>query len=165
MGRGPERPIFVPKGEGIRILLEGGGLWRITNLPSSSFRLEQRPPDTREAQKANLEATFPDIFYPHVFARLDQHGYKVLGGEVESGEMTLMETRNSLVDWLKQAKKLGISNREIISLSKQLLGNITIASSRMGEISPLIKGINTEIVELVDEVWGVKKPPILRKPR
>lgn len=158
-GRGPEqRRVFVPQGGEVRVVLEGGTILDIKNPGVASYVLEQRPFGTRETQREELRAQYADILYPHVRARLNQHGYQVLGGEEVSGEMALMETTEALHHWLEKAKTAGISNGDIRTQTKELLKQVTIAAPRSGEISALVKGINTEITGMVDEVWGVKRP-------
>lgn len=161
---GPEqrlqiKRVFVPKGGEVRIILGGGGILDVRNPdPSSSYTVEHKLPSAREAQREQLRAEFPGILFPHVRARLNQHGYQLLGGEETSGEMTLMETNDALERWMEQARASGISNREILISTQELLQQVAIGAKKMGERSSLVKGINTEIAGMIDEVWGVKRP-------
>lgn len=148
----------VPQGGTLRISLEGGPILEIKNPSRSHYVVEHKAGGTREAQREELWAKLPDVLFPHVQARLNQHGYKVVGGEEISGEMTLMETESSLRRWIERAKETGVSNQEILNGTKELLKLVVIGASKMGEIPPLVKGINTEIEGLVDNVWGKRKP-------
>lgn len=153
-----ERRVFVPRGQTVRLVLEGGPLVDIKNPSSNNpFSLEQKSPDSREAQREQLKAKYPSILFPFVHARLQQHGYELLkGGEEVSAEMMSLEGQAKLTEWMNNAKLAGISNQEIREETKGLLGQVLIGASRMGKPSPLINGIGTEISNLVDEVWGVK---------
>lgn len=154
-----ERRVFVPKGGSVRLVLEGGSVLDISH-PSltTPFRLEQKSPDSREAQREQLKAIYHSVLLPHVKARLDQYGYEVLGGGEEvSAEMMAMDTQTKLREWMQNAKLLGVSNREIVEETNDILRQIVVGSSRVGKTNPLVKSIDTEISTLVDEVWGVKK--------
>ena len=157
----PEREtrIFVKRGQKVRLVMEGGPLVDIKNPSSNNpFSLEQKSPDSREAQREQLKATYPSILFPYVQARFQQHGYELLkGGEEVSAEMMSLEGQLKLREWMNNARLVGISNQEIREETKDLLGQVLIGASRMGKPSPLINGIGTEISGLVDEVWGVKK--------
>lgn len=153
-----EKRVFVPRGGRIRLVLEGGTILDVKNPDPTSYTVEHKSPGPREAQREELRAQFPNILFPHVRARLNQHGYQLLGGEEISGEMTLMETNDALKTWMGQAKASGISNREILTATQELLGQIAIGAKKMGERPSLVRGINAEITGMVDEVWGVKKP-------
>lgn len=153
-----EKRVFVRKGGSVRLVLEGGSIVDISH-PSlkTPFKLEQRSLDSREAQREQLKARYPDILFPYINSRLTQHGYKVLGGGEEiSAELTSLEGQVKLKQWIEEAKKLGISNQEISQQTKDLLNQVHIGTPRSGTINPLINGINTDISTLVDEVWGVK---------
>ncbi len=155
-----ERRVFVPKGESIRLVLEGGSILDISHpaSPTTPFKLEQKSPDSREARREQLKATYISILLPHVKARLDQYGYEVVGGgEQVSAELMALDTQTKLREWIQNAKSSGISNREIAEETNDILRQIIVGSPRVGKTSPLVKGIGTEVSNLVDEVWGVKK--------
>ncbi len=154
-----ERRVFVRKGQELKIVLEGGTILDIKNpgSPTTPYTLAPRTPDSREAKREQLKAQYPDILFPHIRARLDQHGYSVLGGEEISGDMSLMETERQLKDWMQDARKSGISNQEIRKETSAILRQVIIGAPSIGKTSPLINGIGTEISSLVDEAWGIKK--------
>ena len=151
-----EQRVFVPKGQKVRLVLEGGSIVDISHL-SPIFKLEQKFPDSREAKREQLKALYPRILLPHVRARLDQHGYSTVGGEEISGDMGLMETEKKLKEWIQEARESGISNQQIREETSDILKQVMIGSSRIGKTNPLVNGIGTEISSLVDEVWGIKK--------
>lgn len=154
----PEQPrVFVPKGAGVRVVLEGGAFLDIKNPHPGSYTVEHKTPTPREAQREQLKAELPGILYPHVRARLTQHGYQLLGGEEVSGEMTLMETEEALKGWISKARSSGLSNREVLERTKDLLQLVAIGAPRMGDISALVKGINVEVSSIVDEIWEIKE--------
>lgn len=153
-----EQRIFIPIGGELRVVLEGGTVLDIRNPKPTSFVIEHRVLSPREIEREELKTEFPDALLGYAKAALDQHGYKFLGGEEISGEMTLMEKEQALRDWMNRAKSAGISNREILQGAEDVLKQISVGAPRMGEIPPLIKGVNTKIDKLVREVWGEKRP-------
>ena len=145
------RRVFVPQGQEIEIILQGGTIMHIRHQPdalATTFRSS-----TEEAQQEELRAKFPQFLGPHVKAVLDQHGYRVLGGETESGEATLMETRPALEDWMREAKAAGLTREEVLMLGETWLGNVRIAERRMGEGSPIAKGIKRELTVMSEAIW------------
>ncbi len=156
-----DQRVYLPKGKGVRLVFEGGSVVDVRNpSSSSSFVMEQRIQDPRVAQREELKAKYPDILLPHVHARLQQHAYQVVGydgTESASNEMDLMESQSVLKKWMEDAKKSGISNRNIHEETNDILKGVVIGSTRMGEKGPIMNGISTEIKNLVNEVWGKKR--------
>ena len=155
-----DRRVFVPKGTMVKLFLEGGSTLDIKHSSyTNSFKLEQKSPNPREAQREQLKATYLSTLYPYVRARLEQHGYEIVGGgEQMSAELTTIETETKLKEWIQNAKSLGISNQEVIKETNDALKQIMIGSPREGETSSLVKSIGTEVSNLVNEAWGIKRP-------
>jgi len=146
---GIEKPVFIRIGEGVKIVLEGGPTIDIKNTPE----IKHGSPISSQAQKEQLRARFPNLLEAFVRASADQHGYRLLGGNEIGGEMEVDDARNKLEECLKLAQEAGISDREIISVTKGLLRQVAIASSKMDKPGFLVQEVTTEINALVSSVW------------
>ena len=162
---GPQKPeqeprrIFASHGE-VEIIFPDGTIFHITRNPQGTVLRERT--STQEAQQAEWKSKFAGIFYPHVGATLTQHGYRVLGGEVAGGEMTLMETTAALQDWMREGRTLGIARENIIEFAKDALGTVNIAERKMGQSNAIIKGIEQSVVTMSEDVWEVRRRRVRR---
>ena len=157
-----ERRITIKTGEKVRLVFEEGPFFDIRNrpYPTTPISVEQKSFDPREETRERLKARYPNILLPHVKARLTQHGYRVVGGEGAeelSNEMALMESESNLRKWMENARMSGISNKDIQEETSAILKQISIGSPRIGEKSPLINGINTEIQDMVRQAFDRKR--------
>lgn len=158
MTRGPERPIFVPRGRTIRVVLEGGAILNIENptAPSrSTYRMEQHV-SPEEAEQERVKDQFAGAVYEYTKARLDEQGYKLRGRE-EGGDATLIDAEISLRTSIEEAKELGIPREDLLQVADEWLGNVAIPERRMGERSSFVKSINTHLVQLSQEVWEIRE--------
>ncbi|MDP3955480.1 MAG: hypothetical protein Q8Q15_03905 [bacterium] len=148
-----ERPVFVPKGGRVEIVLEGGPTIDIKNISGSSVEIKQEFPTSLQAQRERLKSRFPTLLEAFIKASANQHGYRLLGGNDIGGEMDLDEAGNKLEEYFKVAQEAGILSQEVIETMKDVLKQVTIASPKMGKPGFLVKEVTAVVEGLVNSAW------------
>lgn len=154
---GKERIFYIPSGASTKLVLGDGSTVTISHTPKPNSSGIDGASISREEMRETLKAQYPSVLFPYVQARLDQHASELVGGEQNSHEMTTSEKEEGLTQWMEHAKSSGISNREALKLTGEIFEGISAGSVHNDVMSPVVKGIKTEVSDLIKNTWSSEK--------